>query len=717
MKASILRVIFVLAVLLNANGLCADPLSQWTWRFPSPQGYTLRAVTYGGGQFVAVGDNGTIITSLDGYHWTNLTFGVFSNLRGVAYATGCYAVVGDEGIMISTNAINWNQIPSVTSNALHGIAGNSGWRTNNLPQFVAVGNAGAVIVCSNNTNWRTAYSGTTNSLYAVQKISSTYYLMVGDIGTVIRLSATGFSQPPQTLVGTTNNLYTVASDGNGVTVAGGDLTRNPFAYTAILTNEIIFSLNSRFYWSGEQWLNGSSDQGGPDLWYLSDYFILTGMTYGSNGFVGVGYTGYGLEYHPAVVMTSANGTSWTEMPASTSENSLCGVTYGNGLYVAVGDFGSIVVSTNAVNWTEIIPNRRSDILAVACNSNVCIASAMHASYSWGFPDFSTLVSKNGINWSASAYNLAPMADLKCNEIEFVGVGANKVFTTTDGDNWLINSSFTNNLYGVTYANGQFVIVGENGSIFSSTNGTNWNNCSVTTAGALRGVAFGNGLYVAAGSVGAISTDGVSWNLCPSNQPGIITRIVYGRGSFVAIASVGWSGEILTSQDGIYWQVQFVTVGNALTGIAYDGGTFLAISSYGAMFKSIDGTNWIQMAQGLPAGLFNYYNTQYSAPYILDHYYSTVCAYQGTFFAAGTEGNLLQSGTTWNATALTASAKNSHSFIISYTQQIDVPYRIQSSTNLFSWQDIYRDYGSGMPTNFIYTTAANDSAHFFRIISP
>ncbi len=51
------------------------------------------AVTYGGGQFVAVGDNGTIISSPDGYNWKVQTSGVFPNLRGVAYADGEYAAV------------------------------------------------------------------------------------------------------------------------------------------------------------------------------------------------------------------------------------------------------------------------------------------------------------------------------------------------------------------------------------------------------------------------------------------------------------------------------------------------------------------------------------------------------------------------------------------------------------------------------------------------
>src|SRR5262245_32690496 len=45
------------------GSLQADPLDEWTWRNPLPQGHCLFAVAYGNNQFVAVGDAGTIIQS------------------------------------------------------------------------------------------------------------------------------------------------------------------------------------------------------------------------------------------------------------------------------------------------------------------------------------------------------------------------------------------------------------------------------------------------------------------------------------------------------------------------------------------------------------------------------------------------------------------------------------------------------------------------------
>ncbi|GEM_PF-2471351 len=47
----------------------ADPLDTWYWRSPSPQGNPLNGVCFGADEFVAVGANGTVMTSPDGAAW------------------------------------------------------------------------------------------------------------------------------------------------------------------------------------------------------------------------------------------------------------------------------------------------------------------------------------------------------------------------------------------------------------------------------------------------------------------------------------------------------------------------------------------------------------------------------------------------------------------------------------------------------------------------
>ena len=708
-------------LLLSTRGLEADPLSQWTWQFPYPQGNTLRAVTYGGGQFVAVGDNGTIITSPDGHTWASQTYGVFPNLKGVAYASGEYAAVGDGGIiLVSSNATAWTQIPAVTTNALRGIAGDSGWQTDNLPQFLAVGDSGTAVGANSGTNWSPVSTGTSNALYGVA-LNSSFFMAVGNAATVIKISASGFSVIPPGTVGTTNNLYAISSSGSaGEIVATGDLTDpSPLSDATTFTNKILFSPDQGTTWGAEAWP--------PNLGYFwppdSGLFVLTGAAYGPQGFVAVGSDAYDYNYDPAVIMISPTVTNWTELPALTSENPLGAVTWGNGLYVAVGDSGSIVVSTNATNWTEIIPDRRSAILAIACNTNLCIATAVPANATRGFPDFAILVSSNSGNWQVSKTTnggfiteWSTISDLACGGSQFVGISGTSVFTTADGYSWQQQGPFTNFFLGVRYANDKFFAVGEHGAISSSVDGTNWTDHSVTTSGLFYGMAYGNGLYVAAGTVGATSTDGTNWVLGPTNPPETVYRLVYGKGLFVAASYTAdpssQPGDILTSPDGVNWTVRFTEPGGQnFSGIAYNGGVFLAISGGdpAATFKSSDGVNWQATGFSMPVGL-DYYMGLLPG-------YATVSACNGTFLVGGKDGRLFQSGNIWNPATLGPSSSGSDGFNFSYTQQIDVPYHIQASTNLADWTNVYAGIGIGQPTNFLSPVSSNDPGRFFRIVSP
>ncbi|MDF9407124.1 hypothetical protein L7E55_01915 [Pelotomaculum isophthalicicum JI] len=96
----------VVAIALLTGTMCstamADPLDQWAWRNPLPQGNRLNSVSYGNGIFVAVGSNGTILTSTDsvncnGTNWTIQTSGTLNGFFAVSYGNGTFAAVGSFG--------------------------------------------------------------------------------------------------------------------------------------------------------------------------------------------------------------------------------------------------------------------------------------------------------------------------------------------------------------------------------------------------------------------------------------------------------------------------------------------------------------------------------------------------------------------------------------------------------------------------------------------
>jgi hypothetical protein len=72
--------------------------------------------------------------------------------------------------------------------------------------------------------------------------------------------------------------------------------------------------------------------------------------------------------------------------------------------------------------------------------------------------------------------------------------------------WTARTSGTTNwLYGVTYGNGLFVAVGDDGAILTSPDGVTWTRRTSSTINPLYGATYGNGTFVAVGLYGTILT--------------------------------------------------------------------------------------------------------------------------------------------------------------------------------------------------------------------
>jgi len=83
-----------------------------------------------------------------------------NKLNGLGPGNDRFIAVGDAGaILVSTNGVNWTAGNSGQS-ALNGVANASGL-------FVAVGELGTILTSPDGTNWTQRTSGTTNSLLAV----------------------------------------------------------------------------------------------------------------------------------------------------------------------------------------------------------------------------------------------------------------------------------------------------------------------------------------------------------------------------------------------------------------------------------------------------------------------------------------------------------------------------------------------------------------------
>jgi hypothetical protein len=148
----------------------------------------------------------------------------------------------------------------------------------------------------------------------------------------------------------------------------------------------------------------------------------------------------------------------------------------------------------------------------------------------------------------------------------------RVVTSIDGNvGWtLLQPSFTTNgLNSVTSSSTQIVVVGENATVWYSTNASNWAQGSITGlshSATLNGVAFGNGVFVAVGDkTGTGSTD---------------------------------PGFIITSVDGITWverSSQYITTHN-LHNVTFSDGYFYATGENDTILRTTNGVNWTDISQ-------------------------------------------------------------------------------------------------------------------------
>ena len=207
--------------------------------------------------------------------------------------------------------------------------------------------------------------------------------------------------------------------------------------------------------------------------------------------------------------------------------------------------------------------------------------------------------------------------------KFVAAGRNQIAVSTNGLTWrefgVPPSAYPNS---IVFGDGRFVLTAEGHSgvsmpskIFTSTDGENWQPTDIG-AHELSAVAFGKGLYVAAGRrlvyVGPgwtsrcsffRSRNGIDWEYQHVDLPGGINDLAYENGTFVAVGWLGHqSGVIYHSTDGADWQPATVERPPTLVSVAAGKGIFVAAGYPGDIFVSNDGRTWTEKPCGI-AGPF------------------------------------------------------------------------------------------------------------------
>lgn len=639
-------------------------LDLWQWVNPLPRADDFRDAAAGDGMFVAVGEGGSLVSSVDGANWQDRSLLTPNTISSVGWVAGRFLVLlldadAHPALVLSSNLIDWMAAVPPRSRTVRNVSAVNGrffasgenaqgnlllcfsddgnhWTTSIAPlaatnvslsygagRYVGLA-AGRALFSTNGIDWIVGAA----PLAARQLcFSQGIFLAVGDAGRVWT-SIDGIDWRLQSS-GTGKDLFCVAFAANRFIAAGED-------------GRIITSPN------GVTWSNAVSNTSQE----------LDAVAVGTNEIALFGKGG--------VILTSTNGLAWSPRLRGFTDAGLASVLFTNGLFVVVGDSGTILTSADGSGWTNQVSNTSRDL-----------RSLVHG------------------------------------PTGFVAVGdGGTILHSPDGLNWLpMSSPVTNSLTGVAFHDGRYFAVGDAGTILVSSNGVDWLSYSVSLPGlngTVDSVAYGSGLFVAVGGYEALddtltntfarsviitSPDGERWTLQTPDFGKKLRNITFVNGRFFAL---GNDGLIVNSEDGLRWQQQFIAEDfENLRSLRTAAGVLVIVGNNGIVFSSPDGTAWRR-------------HRLFTAKNLHD------CAFgQNFLIAVGSDGAVLR------ADGLMPSLKVTRLFekrAVEFQSQngMQQRYPLQYSDDNFIWRDL------GLLTNGVPLVDTNrfDAPHgFFRLKWP
>ena len=619
--------VFLFFCATNSSFASEDPLANWRWR--SRAGDSLNGVAYGNGTFVAVGDEGTILTSPDGTTLTAQDSGTGNDLHGVAYGNGVFVAVGFWRIQTSPDGVTWTDQTHGITSILRGVAYGNG-------KFVAVGWSGAILTSPDGVTWTASQLGVP-SLEEVT-YGNGKFVAVGRYG-YIMTSPDGLTWTGQSLEG--SRLYGVTY-GNGTFVTVGGYC-NYDAYGRLIgCDGTLLTSPDGVDWTPQP--SGATN-------------VLRGVTYGNGTFIAVGGE---YDYGPngyflgsaGEILKSSDGVNWATQPSETT-NALYGVTYGNGKFFAVGGYQAILISSDGATWTTRSSGSSNFLGGVTYGNGTFVAVAGgRCGSDYDSCAGTILTSQDGRTWTVqSSEAIKSLYGVTYGKEMFIAVGGEgTILTSPDSVTWTAQSSeTTNDLNGVTYDNGMFVVVGDQGTILTSPDGVTWTDHSLKVYDDFASVTYGNGIFVVVGHQSVtgtvlISPDGVIWTVQLWGTIGPLSEVTYGNGMFVAVGTqYDYAGDVtglllVTSTDGVTWTNRIKTIkgikSKPLQGVTYGSGVFIALGG-GAILSSPDGLTWTTQMSGITDALRGVTYGNVTSTFV-------AVGYAGNWQSQETQGTILQS---------------------------------------------------------------------------
>jgi len=317
----------------------------------------LEGVVFAQNKFTAVGESGTTLIAPNGTSWMGQGRGTHLDLDGITTGPGGVVMaVGKNGTVVTTtNGIDLNIFDAGVTNDLHGVAfvpyseSAAGGSPGKIGRYVAVGDDGIIITSDDGFTWIRQTSPTNTALKAVT-YGRGLFVVVGALRTILTSSnaVAWNAEPTPTFsldlndVAYGNGMFVVAGDGgyNRASLISADGHNWTMKSISVGRNMrgLSFAKGSfgligndgyAFFSTGGDWLSRNTG-------ILSDGDNLRGITYANGIWIIVGNNG--------IILTSPDTFNWTRRFSPVYVN-LHGVRYlPNGTFLAIGNAGTILQS-------------------------------------------------------------------------------------------------------------------------------------------------------------------------------------------------------------------------------------------------------------------------------------------------------------------------------------------------------------------------------------
>ena len=606
----------------------------------------LQAVTFYGSRIIIAGANGAVAYSDDGVNFTNESLGTANWIVSLAASTKLVVAVGDNGALYtSSDGATWHlqsPPPNLAPSWLTSVAYGNG-------VFVTTGDTGqpggtSYIANSTDgihwTNQETAnytllsglgnleYVGWVNTSGAMTNFPYTGFWAVDDAGHTIYSTNNGTAWKKIPSVGSTNVLYTMAADNATALLAGDTEVRLGSMASGTLT-----------------WV----PQIGLNLATAPSWTYFTALSDTNGVYELAGYDGMLVESY----LTNSGSYNWQTLWPS-PRDWLWGVANTNGLYVAVGDNARIMTSDDGADWTiesldftNSISSTNTVLFCVGGTSNLFLAAGTRGSLAIS-PNILVPVVLTNLNGTLFTNNVGTLGVAWYSQPAPAGT--------------------TNDLAGMcTYSNNYYV-VGGNGTLLKSPNGTNWTSLNSGTTNYLSGcTATTNGLLVLSGNLGTLltSTNGTNW---VSRTTGTTNWLYHLRNLNGWLVTVGEYGTLLTSTNGTNWISRTTGLTNWLNDAIMISNTCYVVGNQGVVLTSTNFINWTNIGTITTKSL------------------EGAATQNGQLVTVGFEGSILRSQVVPMTTPVNFaeySAAGGYN-LFSVDGIVDQQFTLDSSTNLSHW---------------------------------